>query len=95
MRSYLEHRAAAEPDHRSALVEAGPVFSLMFLNNNLHLLHHAYPAEPWHQRAARYHREREQWIGRNNGYVFKGYRQVIWRHLFTAKEPMIHPLGNI
>jgi len=95
MRSYLEHRAAGQPEHRTAIVEAGPLFSLMFLNNNLHLLHHELPAEPWHQRAARYRAERDYWISRNDGYVYKGYREVIARHFFGAKEPMIHPRGEI
>jgi fatty acid desaturase len=95
MRSYLEHRAAWETDHRSAIVESGPVFSLMYLNNNLHLLHHAHPAEAWHKRRARYLADREGWIARNGGYVLKGYREVAARYLFRPKEPFIHPLGNV
>ena len=95
MRSYLEHRAAVDDDQRSALVESGPVFSLLYLNNNLHLLHHEFPAEPWHKRRTRYLADREGWIKRNNGYVYKGYRQIILRHLFKPKEPLIHPLGNV
>lgn len=48
LRSFAEHIAAAESQARTVTVEAGPVFSLLFLNNNLHGLHHAHPALPWY-----------------------------------------------
>lgn len=48
LRAFAEHRAVASGT-RSAVVNAGPVMSLLFLNNNLHHTHHAAPAEPWYR----------------------------------------------
>ena len=36
VRSYLEHRPAAQSEHRTAIVEGGAVAGLLYLNNNLH-----------------------------------------------------------
>ena len=47
LRSFVEHCAVAEGT-RSAVVKAGPVMSLMYLNNNLHHTHHAEPSTPWY-----------------------------------------------
>jgi fatty acid desaturase len=47
LRSFVEHCAVAEGT-RSAVVKAGPVMSLMYLNNNLHHTHHADPSTPWY-----------------------------------------------
>ena len=41
--SFAEHRADEIPAHRVAVVERAPVLGLLFLNNNLHALHHARP----------------------------------------------------
>ena len=48
MRSFAEHRFV-DGGTQSAVVRAGPVLSLLFLNNNLHLSHHARPGVPWYQ----------------------------------------------
>ncbi len=46
LRSFAEHRWAAEASHRTAVVEASWPFGLLFLNNNLHALHHAKRPSP-------------------------------------------------
>ena len=46
LRSFAEHRWSPEGS-RSAVVRSGPVMSLLFLNNNLHVTHHERPGEPW------------------------------------------------
>ena len=48
LRSFLEHRPAARHQERTAIVEAGLPWRLLFLNNNLHVLHHEYPGLPWY-----------------------------------------------
>jgi fatty acid desaturase len=95
LRSYLEHRAAPGVDQRTAIVEAGPVMSLLYLNNNLHLLHHMDPAAPWHARPRDYRVKREALLAANECYVIKGgYREIVTRYLFRGKEPAVHPLAN-
>jgi fatty acid desaturase len=47
LRSFVEHCAVPEGT-RSAVVKAGPLMSLLYLNNNLHHTHHAEPSTPWY-----------------------------------------------
>jgi fatty acid desaturase len=91
VRSYAEHRWAASPDQRSAIVEAGWFWSLLFLHNNLHVLHHLEPGLVWHKRPARYREIREQLLAANGGYLIHGYAELIRKNLFKRKEPLLHP----
>ena len=59
LRSYLEHRAHDEVDARTIIVEAGPVMSLLYLNNNLHAAHHDEPGLAWYRAAGRYRQHRD------------------------------------
>lgn len=91
VRSFAEHRWAQNPEHRTAIVEAGPFWSLLFLHNNLHILHHLEPGLAWHRRPARYRELREQLIAANGGYVIHGYSELIRRNLLRRREPLLHP----
>lgn len=93
LRSYLEHQAAAEPGQRSVVVEAGPLFSLLFLNNNLHALHHDEPGLAWYRLPARYRQRRAELLAANGGYRFGGYLEIIWRYLLRPKEAPVHPMA--
>lgn len=92
LRSFLEHQAREAPGERSVLVEAGPVMSLLYLNNNLHALHHAEPGLPWYRLPAHYRARREDLLASNGGYRFAGYHEIAARFLLTPKEPPVHPL---
>jgi fatty acid desaturase len=91
VRSFAEHRWAQNHEHRTAIVEAGPFWSLLFLNNNLHILHHLEPGLVWHRRPARYREIKDQLIAANGGYVIHGYWELIRRNLFRRREPLLHP----
>lgn len=88
LRSYLEHRAHPNPAARTAVVEAEWPLALMFLNNNLHVAHHEAPGLAWYKLPARFRADRERMLLANGGYFFKGYREVVRRYFFHAKE---HP----
>ncbi len=92
LRSFLEHRARARPEERSVVVEAGRVMSLLFLNNNLHALHHAEPGTPWYALPARYRSCRQDLLADNGGYRYRGYGEIVARYLFRPKEPPAYPL---
>lgn len=92
LRSFAEHRAAEPVNQRTAITESGPFFSLLFLNNNLHFLHHLEPGAPWHRRRREYRRRRAELLGANGGYLIRGYREVFARYLLRPKEPAIHPI---
>ncbi len=91
VRSFLEHQARPEVSERSVIVEAGPLMSLLFLNNNLHLVHHDKPGLPWYRIPAFYRQRRALFLASNGGYFYKGYGEVARRHFFRAKEQPLHP----
>ncbi|MDX1711529.1 MAG: fatty acid desaturase [Rhodovibrionaceae bacterium] len=92
LRSFAEHRAHPKVGRRTAIVEAGALFSLLFLNNNLHVVHHAEPGVPWYRLPARYRAGRRRYLRQNGGYLFAdGYLEIVWRYLLSAKEPPAHP----
>ena len=94
VRSYCEHQAAETVEHRTIIVEASPFWSLLFLNNNLHVAHHARPALAWYKIPAFYRAERERLIAQNNGYLMKGYGEIFARFFLKAKEPIPYPDMN-
>lgn len=93
LRSYAEHRAATEVGHRTAVVESGPFFSLLFLNNNLHVVHHAEPGVAWYRLPALYRRHRDRLLALNGGYLFHGYREIFARFLLHRRGSPVHPLA--
>ncbi len=95
LRSYLEHQARAEVGHRTVIIETGPIMSLMYLNNNLHALHHLEPAAPWHQRPRRFRERRNEVFAWNGGYRYRGYGEVVLGHFLRPKEPLVHPLADL
>jgi len=94
LRSYLEHQAHSEPGRRTVLIEAGPLFSLLFLNNNLHALHHAEPWLAWYEMPARYRQLRERLLADNGGYFYPGYLAIAFRYLLRAKEPAAYSIAQ-
>lgn len=91
LRTFAEHRAHEEPAKRSAIIEACPIVALLFLNNNLHHVHHASPRTPWYELPKLYRAEKEKFISENGGYGFKGYGDLFRRHLFRPIGTIIHP----
>ena len=93
VRSFLEHQARPEVRERTAIVESGPVMSLMFLNNNLHMVHHLEPGTAWYRLPARYWQNREAILEHNGGYLLPGYGWIALRYLFWPKESPVHRLS--
>lgn len=90
LRSFAEHRWHDRPEGRTIIVEKSWL-SLVFLNNNLHLVHHAHPDLPWYQLPLRYQAEKQRWQARSCGYVFPDYTALWMRWAVCAKEPVLHP----
>lgn len=92
LRSFTEHRPASDQGRRTAIVEAGPLLSLLYLNNNLHVVHHEQPALPWHALPALYRAERDALLSRNGGFLFSGgYAGILRRYAFRPKDRPVHP----
>lgn len=92
LRSFAEHRWAEREEERTAIVENASVFGLLFLNNNLHVLHHLRPQVPWYRLPALYRAERAALLRRNGGLVYDGYRDVLRRYFLSAHHKPVHPL---
>ena len=91
LRSYHEHHPAADAPARTAVVEAGPLMSLLYLNNNLHALHHDRPGVPWYELPRAYRAERPAVLARNGGFRFAGYGEIARRFLWRVKDSPLHP----
>lgn len=92
LRSFAEHRWAERKEERTAIVENTGVFGLLFLNNNLHVLHHLRPQVPWYRLPTLYRAERTDLVRRNGGLVYDGYRDVVRRYFVRAHHRPLHPL---
>lgn len=92
IRTFLEHRAEAAVPERTVIVEDRGPLALLFLNNNLHAVHHLYPGIAWHRLPRVYAEGRDGFQAQNGGYVYRSYAQIFRRHLLQAKDPVPHPL---
>ena len=91
LRSFLEHQWHENPKARTAIVEAGWFWRMLFMNNNLHSIHHEHPALPWYDLPKEYAANREAYLAANGSYLVNGYGEVAAKYAFTAKEPVRHP----
>jgi fatty acid desaturase len=83
----MSARAAAPSSSRIA-----GRLAFLFLNNNLHVVHHMHPKLPWYRLPRIYWNNREAYLGRNAGYSYPGYGAIFRAHLWRAKDPVPHPL---
>ena len=91
MRSFTEHRWGEQPSERTAVVESNWVFGLLFLWNNLHVVHHVFPTLPWWQVPRVWRQHREHIEAHNGGFVFRGYGEIARRWLVTPNFIPVHP----
>ena len=91
LRSYAEHHPAAERDRRTAIVLGGPLSRLLYLNNNLHVVHHSRPDLPWHAIPAAFSARRGHYTAEAGGHVYAGYPTLLRRFLFRAGRHPVHP----
>ena len=91
LRSFAEHQAHESASHRTVVVETNPLLSLLFLNNNLHFAHHKYPQLAWYRLPEVYRSEADRIAVENGGYSFRGYGEIVRKHLLRAKETVRHP----
>lgn len=92
IRTYLEHRAHDLARGRTVIIAGGRVLPFLFLNNNLHAVHHAKPNLAWYRLPGLFAERREEFLRRNEGYSFTSYAEVFRRYFLRAKDPVPHPL---
>ena len=92
LRAYAEHQAAEAVGARTAVVEAHPLWAFLYLNNNLHIVHHASPHTPWYDLPPLYQERRTQYLAANENTLFAGYSDIAKRFAFQVKQPVAHPI---
>lgn len=92
IRTFLEHRAHERASGRTVVIEDRGLLALLFLNNNLHVVHHIHPGLPWYSLPAQYAARRAHYLRRNGGYRYASYAEVFRCHFWRAKDPVAHPL---
>ena len=90
VRTFAEHQWSERPEGRTIIIERSP-FSFLFLNNNLHFVHHKKPNVAWYRLPKLFRERREEWIAMNNGYVVPNYFALLREYAFRPKEPVVHP----
>ncbi|MDM0066432.1 fatty acid desaturase [Variovorax sp. J31P207] len=91
LRSFTEHRWDDSPHERVAIVESNPVFGLLFLNNNLHHVHHRCPTMPWYEIPGHFRRNRAAMLDANGHFYYRGYWQIVRRYLWRPIFEPVHP----
>jgi fatty acid desaturase len=91
LRAFYEHRAAVASGERTASVESNFVFGMLFLYNNLHVVHHRNPALPWYDIPRYYRENRDELLKGNGQFVFRGYGVLARKYLFWPVFKPIHP----
>ncbi|MGA2191046.1 MAG: fatty acid desaturase [Steroidobacteraceae bacterium] len=91
LRAFTEHRAAENSQERTAAVESNAVFGLLYLYNNLHVVHHLKPTMAWYDIPGFYRANREELLQGNGQFVYAGYAQLAMRYLFVPVFSPVHP----
>jgi fatty acid desaturase len=88
LRSFAEHRADADPQRRAAIIERPGIFGLLFLNNNLHAVHHARPELAWYNLPKHFQENRASYAPAP---YYRSYEEVARRFALTAQDHVVHP----
>ncbi|QPM90098.1 fatty acid desaturase [Pseudooceanicola algae] len=92
IRTFLEHQAHDRASGRTVIIEDRGPLAWLFLNNNLHVVHHMHPRRPWYQLPALYRARKAHYLRRNGGYFYRSYAEVFRRYFRRAKDPVPHPI---
>ena len=61
IRTFAEHQWSERPEGRTIIVERSPL-SFLFLNNNLHFVHHRNPTVAWYRLPKMFRERRDEWV---------------------------------
>ncbi|MBT4441721.1 MAG: fatty acid desaturase [Oceanospirillaceae bacterium] len=90
-RSYAEHRPGNNNHERCAIIEGSWFTRVLFMNVNIHQVHHEFPKLPWFMVYPHWQRHRQAIIKRNGGYYYRGYWSLIKQTLWRQKDSPIYP----
>ena len=73
--------------NRSVVIEDRGPLSWLFLNNNLHKVHHMHPRVPWYRLPKLYAANPQRYLSRNGGYRYASYAEIFPPSPATWKRP--------
>ena len=91
IRTFLEHQAHARARGRTVIIEDRGPLAFLFLNNNLHVVHHMHPRVPWYRLPGLYAANKDRYLRQNFDYRYRSYGEVFARYFWRAKDPVAHP----
>jgi fatty acid desaturase len=91
VRTFIEHQFHEKIRGRSVIIESRGLFSLLFLNNNFHAVHHSYPGMAWYRLPGLFAANREKFLRLNDGYSFPDYTAVFRKYGLRRKENVPYP----
>lgn len=94
LRSFAEHQPDEDAGGRTVVVDASPLMGLLFLNNNLHVLHHDRPGTPWYDLPDAFRASRARLQADGAVWIYRGYAEQFRRFLLTPKDSPVHPLAS-
>lgn len=92
IRTFLEHRAHTDVTARTVIIDDRGLFAFLFLNNNLHAVHHLHPNVAWYNLPQLYRGNAACYDGFNENYNYTSYRHVFAKYFLKSKDPVPHPL---
>lgn len=92
LRPFAEHEWIDGEELRTAMVQAGPVMSLLMLNNNLHVAHHDEPGVAWYDVPDLAQRTDAYGRAERSGLLYRGgYLEIARRFGLRPFSQPIHP----
>lgn len=85
IRSFAEHTWMPRGQGRTAIVKSRGFFALLFLNNNLHVTHHARPDVPWFRLPEVTRQLGCEAIAAQGAGLFRNYGQLFVRYALRPK----------
>ena len=90
VRTFAEHQWSERPEGRTIIVERSPL-SFLFLNNNLHFVHHKSPTVAWYRLPKLFRERRDEWVRDEQRLCLSELFRAAEEYAFKAKEPVVHP----
>jgi fatty acid desaturase len=91
MRSYTEHRPGNNNHQSCAIVEGSWFTRILFMNVNLHQVHHEFPQLAWFMVHGHWRQNRHSILERNGGFYYRGYWQLMCQHMLRQKDSPVYP----
>ena len=91
MRSYAEHRPGNTNHERCVVIEGSWFTRLLFMNVNIHQVHHEFPHVPWFMVHGHWLRYRQSILVSNGVYFYQDYWSLMMQTMVRQKDSPMYP----